>query len=123
MLFRSTVEQIRQIFDQIEEAGSGKKGIFLSNDTYANIFLNIVIQKYGTLPSSYRLVGFDNSPIASEAIIPITTIGQQIEKMAQNALELLVLQMDEMKKRIPEPLKEPLHRQITPVLIRRDTTD
>jgi len=43
--------------------------------------------------------------------------------MAQNALELLVLQMDEMKKRIPEPLKEPLHRQITPVLIRRDTTD
>ena len=68
-------------------------------------------------------LGFDNSPIASEAIIPITTIGQQIEKMAQNALELLVLQMDEMKKRIPEPLKEPLHRQITPVLIRRDTTD
>lgn len=121
--YTSTVKQIRQIFNQIEETGSGKKGIFLSNDTYANIFLNIIIQKYGTLPSSYRLVGFDNSPIASEAIIPITTIGQQIEKMAQNALELLVLQMDEMKKRIPEPLKEPLHRQITPVLIRRDTTD
>ena len=35
--YTSTVEQIRQIFDQIEEAGSGKKGIFLSNDTYANI--------------------------------------------------------------------------------------
>ena len=28
-----------------------------------------------------------------------------------------------MKKRKPTPLKEPVHKQITPVLIRRDTTE
>ena len=50
-------------------------------------------------------------------------IGQQIEKIAQTAMELLVLQMNEMKKRKPAPLKEPVHKQITPVLIRRNTTD
>lgn len=121
--YTSTVEQIRQIFNRIEEMRDEKKGIFLANDTYANIFLNIIIQKYGTLPSNYRIVGFDDSPIASEAIFPITTIGQQIEKMVQNAMELLVLQMEEMKKRVPKPLKKPIHRQITPILIRRDTTD
>ena len=76
-----------------------KKGIFFANDTYANIFLNLIIQKYGHLPEQYRLVGFDNSPIANEAIVPITTIGQQIDKIAETALELLVSQMDEMKKK------------------------
>jgi len=38
-------------------------------------------------------------------------------------MELLVLQMNEMKKRKPAPLKAPVHKQITPVLIRRNTTD
>ena len=28
-----------------------------------------------------------------------------------------------LKKRKPTPLKEPVHKQITPVLIRRDTTE
>ena len=41
----------------------------------------------------------------------------------RQALELLVSQMDEMKKRKPSPLKTPVHKQITPVLIRRKTTD
>ncbi len=115
--------QIHHIFQQTEQMDGEKKGVFLANDTYANIFLNNIIQKYGALPQNYRIVGFDDSPIASEAIYPITTVGQQIEKMVQNAMELLILQMEEMKKRVPQPLGEPIHRQITPILIRRDTTD
>ena len=67
-----------------------------------------LFQRYGTFPSTYEIVGFDNSPIASEAILPITTIGQQ---------------MDEQKKRAPKPLGEPIHKQIAPVLIRRHTTN
>ena len=35
---------------------------------------------------------------------------------------LLVRQMDEQKKRAPKPLGEPIHKQITPILIRRNTT-
>ena len=74
------------------------------------MFLNLIFQKYGKLPKDYQIVGFDDSPIASEAILPITTVGQQIEKIAQTAMELLVLQMNEMKKRKPAPLKEPPQR-------------
>ena len=121
--YASTVEQIHHIFQQIEQMEGEKKGVFLANDTYANIFLNILIRKYGTFPSNYRIVGFDDSPIASEAIYPITTVGQQIKIMVQNAMELLILQMEEMKKRVPQPLREPIHKQVTPILIRRDTTD
>ena len=143
--YQETLTQLKNIFNEIEEKyPSQKKGVFLANDTYASMFLNLIFQKYGKLPKDYQivgfddslifqkygyfpdtyeLVGFDNSPIASEAILPITTVGQQIEKIAQTAMELLVLQMNEMKKRKPTPLKEPVHKQITPVLIRRDTTE
>lgn len=122
--YEDIYKQLKLIFTELENKYPGqKKGVFLSNDTYANTLLNLIIQKYGRLPDTYRIVGFDNSPIASEAIVPITTVGQQIDKIAHTALDLLVLQMDEMKKRRPKPMKEPIHKQVTPVFLRRDTTE
>ena len=85
--------------------------------------LNILIREYGTLPEEYRIVGFDDSPIARDAIIPISTVGQQIDKMAYEAMELLVTQMNERKKRRPEPQIELIHKNVTPILIRRETTN
>lgn len=121
--YQELFEQMRVIFQDIDSKYSGqKKGIFLSNDTYANIFLNLIFQKYNCLPDEYQIIGFDNSPIATESIIPITTIGQQIDVIAQTTMELLVEQMNEMKKRKPAPLQKPIHKKITPVLIRRQTT-
>ena len=122
--YETTYEAIKKVFVKIDNAYPGKKkGVFLANDTYANIFLNLVFQKYGTLPEEYQIMGFDNSPIANEAIIPISTIGQQIDQISKTALEHLIVQMNEMKQRQPVPLSEPIHKQITPVLIRRNTTD
>ena len=121
--YQELLEQMRVIFQDIDSKYSGqKKGIFLSNDTYANIFLNLIFQKYNCLPDEYQIIGFDNSPIAAESIIPITTVGQQIDVIAQTTMELLVEQMNEMKKRKPAPLQKPIHKKITPVLIRRQTT-
>lgn len=100
-----------------------KKGLFMANDTHANVLLNIIVREYGTLPDEFRIVGFDNSPIASEAIIPISTVGQQIEKIAAEAVELLVDRMNEQKKRKPSTQKEITHKKVTPILIRRETTD
>ena len=37
-------------------------------------------------------------------------------------MKLLVMQMDERKKRRPTPLKKPIHKIVTPVLIQRQTT-
>ena len=100
-----------------------KKGIFVSGDTYANILLNLLIREYGCLPEKYRIIGFDDSPISREAVIPISTVGQQINKMAYEAVSLLVGQMEERKKRRPVILQEPVHKVIAPVLIRRETTE
>ena len=121
--YRETVGCLRETFDYIKKRYPGKnKGLFMSNDTHANIMLNMIFREYGRLPDEYRIIGFDDSPIAEEAIIPISTVGQQIDKIAYEAVALLVDQMNERKKRRPKPQTEVTHKKITPVLKRRETT-
>ncbi len=121
--YEKICEKIQALFQTIDgKYPNMKKGIFLANDTYAKIFLNQIIRKYGRIPDDYELIGFDNSPDSSGAVFPITTVGQQIDLVAAETMTLLVDQMNEMKKRRPQPLETPLHKQIPPVLIRRETT-
>ena len=87
------------------------------------MLLNLLVRRFGHLPDDYLIVGFDNSPISREAILPISTVGQQIDKLAYEATALLVEQMNERKKRRPVPLEHPVHKVITPVLFRRETTE
>lgn len=122
--YKLVQENLREVMEELEESYPGqKKGIFISNDTHANVFLNLLVRKYGRMPDDYYLVGFDNSPISTEAVIPISTVGQQIDKIAYEAVSMLVDQMNERKKRKPVPLKEPIHKIITPILLRRETTE
>lgn len=65
---------------------------------YAHMYLNSLIRMHGSLPDDYCIIGFDNSPISSEAVIPTSTVGQQIDKIAEAAMEILVKQMNERKK-------------------------
>lgn len=123
----STYEESRRLIcqfaEQVDQKYRGqRKGIFMPNDTFANILLNILVNKYGKLPDDYRIVGFDNSPISNEAVIPTSTVSQQIDQIASTAMEILVTQMDERKKRRPTPLDAPIHKVVTPILICRDTT-
>ena len=121
--FEENNAEIAKLLQEIEETYAEKKvGIFMPNDTHANILLNLIIRKYGTLPERYKIIGFDNSPVSREAIFPITTVGQQMDKIAQEAVELLSLQISERKKRRPKPLVAPIHKVLTPILIRRETT-
>ncbi len=113
-----------EIFEFLKEKyPHQKKGLFMSNDTHANNMLNIIFREYGSLPDEFRIIGFDDSPIAGQAIIPTSTIGQQIDKIAYEAMELLVSQMNERKKRRPKPQTELIHKSVTPILVRRETTD
>lgn len=121
--FEDNSKVITKIFDEIEKKYADKKvGIFMPNDTLANILLNLIIRKYGEFPDKYSLVGYDDSPVSKEAVIPISTVGQQIDVIAKEAMGLLVMQMDKRKKRRPEPQGEPVHKVVTPVLIRRETS-
>lgn len=121
--YEESRQLIRQFAETIEIKYPGqRKGIFMPNDTFANILLNLLVNRHGGLPDDYRIIGFDNSPISSEAVIPTSTVSQQIDQIAATAMEILVSQMNERKKRRPIPLDAPVHKVITPVLISRDTT-
>ena len=73
--FETFKEHLGGIAEQLaEKYPAQKKGIFFSSDTQANIFLNILIRKHGMLPEDILIVGFDNSPVSREAIIPISTV-------------------------------------------------
>lgn len=121
--FEESRNKILELFKLLEtKYPNQKKGIFMPNDTHANVLLNILFQHYGKFPDSYQIIGFDNSPISREAVIPTSTVGQQISVIANEAMEILSLQMAEQKKRKPTPLSEPIHKIIPPILIRRETT-
>lgn len=121
--YEDNQRSIQEIACYLDKTYKGKrKGIFLANDTYANMFLNSLIRSYGSLPEDYQIIGFDNSPISNEAVIPTSTVGQQIDKIAETAMEILVEQMNERKKRKPVIQTTPVHKVITPLLINRDTT-
>ena len=122
--YEEMMHRLKGMLDEIDCKYTGKKkGLFISSDTYANVLLNLLFRKYGCLPDDYLLIGFDNSPISYEAVLPISTVGQQIEQIAIQAVSLLVEQMEEQKKRKPVPLEQPVHKVVPPVLIPRETTE
>ena len=84
--------------------------------------INLLFLKYGRLPDDYRIVGFDNSPASREAIIPVSTVGQQVELLAQEAVALVVEQINARKDGKPLHSRKPVHKVIDPVLIRRAST-
>lgn len=122
--YESTSRYLSDVLENIAGKYQGlKKGLFVSNDTHANVLVNLLVRRHGKLPDDFLLVGFDNSPISREAVIPISTVGQQVDKIASEAVSLLVEQMNERKKRCPIPLEAPIHKVIPPILFRRETTE
>ena len=121
--FETNKQKLEILLSEIENKYSNrKKGIFVSNDTNASCLLNIIMRKYGRLPDDIRIVGFDNSSASTEAIIPISTIGQQLDLLAQSVMELLNTQIDKLHSKNSNDMLEIQHRTIPTITIRRETT-
>lgn len=125
--FRDSFEQnnkvMHEVYEYIQTEYPGKrKGLFMSNDTHANLMLNIIMRDYHHFPDEFRIVGFDNSPIAEAAVVPISTVGQQVGKQVSEAMELLLGQIRARDAQPSKARSRLTHKKITPVLIRRETT-
>lgn len=113
---------LRDVVDYLDETYQGqKKGVFMANDTLANTFLNLLFRKHGCFPADYQIMGFDNSLVSSESVLAISTMGQQVDKIAFEAVTLLEKQIQEYKKK-KGPGRDPVHQIIPPVLLERQTT-
>ncbi|WP_209341990.1 LacI family DNA-binding transcriptional regulator [Flavonifractor sp. AGMB03687] len=113
---------LKDILQEWDKKYARKKiGVFLANDTTANTLLNLIIRRYGYLPKEYCIVGFDNSPTSREAIIPLSTVGQQVDRLAHEAVSLLVDQIKARKQGKTPGESAPVHKIVPPVLFRRAT--
>ena len=66
----------------------GKRwGVFCSNDDIARLFEQQCVLKHLLIPVEVEIIGYDNSPISECAIYPITSVAQNIQLMAQLAMD------------------------------------
>ncbi len=123
--YKTMVTSIEKIMkEKIINSFPGKrKGIFCLSDSSAIVVLNYLFRTYGKLPEDYRLIGFDNTPASREAVLPLSTVGQQVDILVDTAMSIL---MDEIRQSREEGgflQKDPVHAVIPPRLIPRETTD
>ena len=76
---------------QLLKKGASKvTAIFASNDAMAAGVMKAAHKAKINIPNDISLVGFDNSPTASQAWPSITTIAQPIKEMASSAAQILI---------------------------------
>jgi LacI family sucrose operon transcriptional repressor len=119
------VDSIEKIMkNKIISSFSGKrKGIFCLSDSSAIVVLNYLFRTYGCLPEDYRIIGFDNTPASKEAVLPLSTVGQQVEILVDTAMSILLDEIRTSKEYGRFSQKDPVHAVIPPRLISRETTD
>lgn len=121
--YAETYTHLFDIYQTIKDKYPGKrKGFFFCNDTYAHIFVNILVKNRENIPDEYQIIGFDNSPDSSQSIIPITTISQDIPAIAQSAIDLMTQQINKKLSSDGSDVSALQHVIIQPTLIERDTT-
>ena len=76
--------------------------VVAKDDGVAAAVMRFLYQRGLRAPDDVRVVGFDDSPIASELMVPLTTYAQPVEALARAAVDLAVA-------RVAEPGR-PLHR-------------
>lgn len=116
--------KISAIYEELKRDFPEKKiGIFCSNDILANNFVNVAVLDGRKIPEELEVIGFDDSPQAEQAIIPLSSVRQNIEEIAQNAMKLLAKQMEFRKKsKSKNKITTLEHLVIEPQLIKRKST-
>lgn len=112
-------DTLDEVYKYIEEKYHNKKiGIFCSNDNLALYFVNILKKYERLIPEEFVIIGFDNT-VSNYGIVPITTISQNIKKIAENTIDILSEQIKQKNANLELSIKKVL---VEPTLILRNTT-
>lgn len=121
--YHDTYQTLYTLYQEIKKKyPRKKKGVFLCNDTYAHYFVNILISNHEAIPDEYEIIGFDNSPVSEEAILPFSTIGQNIPLMVLNVINILQRQIESKNSSNASDNSCIEHIIIEPSLILRQST-
>lgn len=92
-------------------------GILSLNDYTTFGVIRAAKEMWLRIPEDISIAGYDDVFYAKFATTPLTTVRQDLEGIARNALKLLLAKMNGA----PRP-EEPIQRLLEPVLVTRETT-
>lgn len=75
-------------------------GIFSDSDEYASDFYNILIREGIKIPNQVQIIGFDGARVYARQKINLSSIKQPTDKIAEKAVEKLLLQFNGDNKNI-----------------------
>ena len=118
--YADTSRKIEEILAQVQTEYAGRRvGIFASSDTFAQVIVNQLVRQGRRIPEEFEVVGFDDSPDAAQAVVPMTTISQNIGEIARTAMTLLEEQIAARAQGTPLLVN---HVVVEPALVTRETT-
>lgn len=94
---RFLMEDGREAVAKLLKSKIALEGIVCQSDSQANGVINELSVRGVRVPEDILVTGVDNSPLAEDCIVPITSMTSEIRKAGQKAVELL-LQKIEGKK-------------------------
>lgn len=103
----------REIAAHLERHGDAIDGVFAGSDVIAMMTLRALADRGAPVPQAVRVVGYDDLPLAVQAVPRITTVRQDFAAGAKAMVERLFARL---AGRSPGSL------QLTPTLVARDST-
>ncbi|MBL8593929.1 MAG: LacI family DNA-binding transcriptional regulator [Devosia sp.] len=89
-----TREQTAVVVRQMLNMTPPPDAIFCANDTMAVAALEVVTLEYGLrVPDDIAIVGYDNTILSTERLHALTSVDQNLEQMAQSAVDMLIRKM------------------------------
>lgn len=110
-------EDIENFTYELLKHANPPTGIIAASDQMALAVLSAAAKHDLTVPDDLSVIGFDNTQLASNSYIGLTTISQQKEQMASLTLKALVSLIDETKAH-----EGPIQKALKPELIIRKST-
>jgi DNA-binding LacI/PurR family transcriptional regulator len=89
------------------DSGGLPTAIFASNDRCAHGVLGTLVRAGLTVPGDMSVVGFDDSGVARLSFIDLTTVRQDVIRMAEAAVEAVVERLDRGRAEAREVVLEP----------------
>jgi DNA-binding LacI/PurR family transcriptional regulator len=74
---------------QFKQLADKPEALFFYNDVVALGFLQGAAEQKIRVPDDVAIVGFDDTAVARYAVVPLTTVHQDVDKIASNAVDIL----------------------------------
>lgn len=88
------LENGKQSLGKLLKLGLPFDGIVCQSDAQANGAINELVRQGIKVPEDVKVTGIDNSPVAVDCIVPITSVTSEMKRAGLKAVEILLQKID-----------------------------